>query len=245
MRRRAWTTAAAVAVLGVMTAVVVAAEDLDRAGRQAYARGDYEEAERLFARAVARAPREPRHRYHWAIALTQLGRWAEAVAEHQRVLQLDPPAAVAAASREALRRLAPAAKPASRVRSRPDESTVRLQRLHGGWVTEVVLSDTRRARFLVDTGASVSVLSPALAETLGLAPGPRSRHVVLQTLAGQTRAPVVMVPSIRVGDIEAHEVVAVVHEIEGGIDGILGNTFLDRFTITVDAERGVLRVRER
>jgi len=236
---------AGLAALAILASVAVAADDLDLAGRQAYARGDYEEAERLFAGAVAGAPREPRHRYHRAVALTQLGRWAEAVAEHQRVLQLDPPADVAAASREALRRLAPSAKPASRAPRRPDESTVRLQRLHGGWVTEVVLNDTRRARFLVDTGASVSVLNPALADTLGLAPGPRSRHVVLQTLAGQTRAPVVMVPSIRVGDIEAHEVAAVIHEIEGGIDGILGNTFLDRFTITVDAERGVLRVRER
>jgi predicted aspartyl protease len=50
----------------------------------------------------------------------------------------------------------------------------------------------------------------------------------------------VTVQSIRVGDVEATDVVAVVYPVIGPGDGILGNTFLSRFTMTLDPERGLL-----
>ena len=219
--------------------------DFDSAGRSAYARGDYAAAERAFSEAINRAPRDPLLRYHRAGALTQLGRWNEAVDEYERVLQLRPPEQVALATKGALKSLLPLThRAAPRVSGDRDVSTIRLDRSRGGWIADVILNDSRRARFLVDTGASVTVLSPDLADTLGIAPSTRGRVMRLQTIAGETEAPIVMIPSLRVGDLEARDVIAVIHETVG-LDGILGNTFLARYTVTLDARQGLLTVHRR
>jgi predicted aspartyl protease len=59
-------------------------------------------------------------------------------------------------------------------------------------------------------------------------------------IGGRTSGPMVTLQSVRVGDVEATDVVAVVHPVMGPGDGILGNTFLSRFTMTLDPERGLL-----
>jgi len=56
---------------------------------------------------------------------------------------------------------------------------------------------------------------------------------------------VVTIPSLRVGEVEAQDVLAVVHDVGPSMDGILGNTFLSRFTVTLDPERGLLRLTSR
>ena len=235
----------AAVLLGLFLATAGAAlADLDAAGREAYARGDYAAAERAFRDAIGYAPADPLLRYHRAAALTQLGRWDEAIDEYQRVMQLRPHAELAAASRKALKDLQPLSRRAP-VRRAGDESTIRLERAGGGWLAEVVVNDTQGARFLVDTGASVTVLSPEMADSLGIKPPSRGRVIKLQTLSGEIEAPIVTVPSLRVGELEANDVVAVIHPMVEGLDGILGNTFLARYTVTLDARRGLLTVRRR
>jgi len=237
----------AAVLVGLFLATVGAAlADLDAAGREAYSRGDYASAERSFRDAISRAPADPLLRYHRAAALTQLGRWDEAIDEYERVMQLRPHAELAAASRKALKDLQPLSRRVPVRRGNAgDESTIRLERAGGGWLAEVVVNDTQGARFLVDTGASVTVLSPEMADTLGIKPPPRGRVIKLHTLSGEIEAPIVTVPSLRVGELEANDVVAVIHPMVEGLDGILGNTFLARYTVTLDARRGLLTVRRR
>jgi len=50
------------------------------------------------------------------------------------------------------------------------------------------------------------------------------------------------VGSLRVGDLERHEAPVVIHDPGQGVDGILGNTFLARYRITVDADRRELHL---
>ena len=50
---------------------------------------------------------------------------------------------------------------------------------------------------------------------------------------------------MRVGDAEVENVAAVIHSIGPGIEGLLGNSFLGRFTVTVDPGRSVLILRPR
>jgi len=218
--------------------------NFDSAGRAAYARGDYAAAERAFGEAINRVPADPLPRYHRAGALTELGRWNEAIDEYERVLQLRPPEQVALATKEALKSLLPLTRRAAPSVADRDVSTIRLDRSRGGWIADVTLNDSRRARFLVDTGASVTVLSPDLADVLGIAPPARGRVMRLQTITGETEAPIVLIPSLRVGDVEARDVIAVIHDTVG-LDGILGNTFLARYTVTLDARQGLLTVRRR
>jgi predicted aspartyl protease len=102
-----------------------------------------------------------------------------------------------------------------------------------------VVNDGRPARFLVDTGAFACMISPRLAEALGMPwsrcpGGPDDRHrwphagpmVTLQSVGSACRAT---------------DVVAVVHDMGSG-DRILGSTFLSRFTVTLD-RRGLLTLR--
>ncbi|HVQ74593.1 MAG TPA: aspartyl protease family protein [Candidatus Binatia bacterium] len=243
MRRRAFLGGGLAAAAAASLAASPA--DLNQAGMAAYGRGDYAAAEQLFTRAAARAPRDPLLHYHRGVALSRLSRWSEATAAYQSALRLGPPPELAATIREAMRAAAPYTEARPVPRRGPEEHEVPLDRMAGGWIAEVVLNDTRTARFLVDTGASICVIAPGLARELGIAPGPGAEEILLQTLSGQTRGPVVRIPVLRVGDAESRSVPAVVHETGPSMDGILGNTFLGRFTVTVDPGRRVLSLRSR
>ncbi|HXH82180.1 MAG TPA: retroviral-like aspartic protease family protein [Candidatus Tectomicrobia bacterium] len=219
--------------------------DLNEAGRAAYARGDFAEAERLFARAAAQEPRDPLFHYHRAVALTRLGRLTEAEAVHRKALKLGPSAELREAIEQALREIRATApsRPRSSIAERT--SVALIPSGGGGWVAEVVLNDRRSARFLVDTGAAISVVTPELAEELGIEPARTSRILTLQTAAGLTRGPLVTIPAIRVGDVEARDVPGVIHPLWRGLDGVLGNTFLGRFKITLHPEARTLTLEPR
>jgi len=234
-------------LLGLILVGSVAAtvSGLNEAGKAAYAKGDYTAAERLFSQALAQAPDEPLLHYHQGITLMRLSRWREASAAFESALRLNPPEDVAAAAREGIRSLGPLLRQPAARGPATEETTVALQRIGGNWFAQVRLNDARTARFLVDTGASTCVISPGLATALDIHPDRQAQPVPLETISGLTRGHVVTIPSLRVGDVEAQGVIAVVHPLGPSMDGILGNTFLSRFTMTLDSERGVLRLSAR
>ena len=122
------------------------------------------------------------------------------------------------------------------------ETTVPLEHGLGVWTTPVVLNDRLTGRFLVDTGSSVTVISPRVAAEAGItttAEGP----VELQTLGGRTAGLAAVVASLRVGSLELRDAPVVLHEPGPPFDGILGNTVLGRYRITLDADRRQLRLR--
>src|SRR5262249_30742754 len=155
-------------------------------------------AERLFREAIAAAPREPMPHYHRGVALTRLRRFSEAAAAYREALQLDPPADIASAARSALSTVEPVrpqrlpddglaapARDRSRMRrSDVPSDSVRLQRKFGNWFVDVVLNDTQRATFLVDTGATICAITPALAEALGIQRDPDSAPMLIHGVTG-------------------------------------------------------------
>lgn len=230
-------------VLG--TGLSAGAADLNDAGKAAYSRGDYGTAERLFNQAVAQAPRDPLLHYHRGVTLMRLSRWHEASAAFETVLRLGPPADLAAVAQQGIRSLAPLLREATPRNPRDAETLVPLRRSRGNWVAEVRLNDARPARFVVDTGASICVISPELAADLGVRPRSRAEMVPMQVVGGVTAGAPVTLGSIRVGDAEVENVAAVIHSIGPDIDGLLGNSFLGRFTVTLDPAKGVLILRPR
>jgi len=223
--------------------------DLNEAGRAAYARGDYETAERLFSQAIAQAPDEPLLHYHRGVALMRLSRWQEAYTAFESTLRLRPAADVAAAAKAGMSSVAPLIKAPAAKTARADEVSIPLRRVGGRvggvWMASVRLNDSRTVEFMVDTGASSCVISPELAADLGIEPGPRAESVTLQVVGGRTKGPIVKLASVRVGSAEAEDVTAVVHPINPGVHGLLGNSFLGRFTVTLDPQQGVLHLRPR
>jgi len=106
------------------------------------------------------------------------------------------------------------------------------------------VNDQQRATFLVDTGATACVITPALAEALGLQPDSDAPTVRVRGVTGSASAPVIVIPSLRVGDAEAEKVHAFIMPL-AGMQGILGNTFLSRFTATLDPVQGILTLTPR
>ncbi|HKZ06063.1 MAG TPA: retroviral-like aspartic protease family protein [Methylomirabilota bacterium] len=217
--------------------------DLNETGKAAYQRGEYAEAERLFSQALARTPSDPLLHYHRGAALTKLGRLQEATAAYERALRLDPPPTVAAAAREGLRAIgALGAPPRPR---RAEETVIALTKVPGGWLTEVVINGAWTGPLLLDTGASVTLISPAVARSAGLSIGSDTPVVEVQGIAGRTRGPIVTLTSLQVGEIEARGTRAVVVELPAGLHGLLGNSFLARYMFTLDPREGALRLQPR
>lgn len=224
-----------------LTTTAAGVQELNLAGTEAYHRGDFAAAERLYRQALRQSPRDAVLHYHLGVALTRLSRWREAAAAFQSALRLQPSPEVESAAREALRGL----EPLLSARPREEADLIRLTRLGGVWVAEVLVNGRYPARFLVDTGAAICVISPQLADRAGLRPHPDATSMTLLTLSGQTTGQVVTIPALRVGGVEAHDVQAVVHVTGEIFDGILGNTFLSRYSATLDPRRGLLNLESR
>jgi clan AA aspartic protease (TIGR02281 family) len=216
-------------------------ESLNEAGKAAYARGDYASAERLFASAIEHQPRQPLLHYHHAVALTQLGRWREASRAFETVLVLNPPADIAAASRRALQDLAPLLH--TRRAVPPETVTIPLEQRGGVWFADVTINESRTARFMIDTGASLCAISPELADSLGIRPESDAPVIHLQTANGRTSGRLVRIASVRVGEAEAINVPGVVVDSANlGNGGILGMSFLSGYVVTIDPSRRLLNL---
>jgi len=80
-------------------------------------------------------------------------------------------------------------------------------------------------RFLVDTGATLTAISPDVAETAGLEPQPLRQPVLLRTANGSVPAQVVTIGELKLGTVVARDLDAVVAP---GMEGtsVLGMNFL-------------------
>jgi len=105
----------------------------------------------------------------------------------------------------------------------------------GHFFADATVND-QPVRFVVDTGASVVVLSGADAARLGIdwRKGPRAN---MQTANGATTGYFVKLEKVRVGGIELRNVDGVVVEQGLGSFGLLGMSFLNRVEMRRDGEK--------
>jgi aspartyl protease family protein len=96
---------------------------------------------------------------------------------------------------------------------------------------------------VVDTGASMVVLSAEQAERLGLHPMPSDYRLLSQTANGVIRLAKITLGYIRVGSVEVHDVEAAIAPRGAvGREGLLGMTFLQRLqSYQVASGRLILR----
>lgn len=202
-------------------------------GLAAWERRDYTGALHHWSEGLTVRPHDPLLHYRRGTVLAALGQWHAASEAYRLVLFLKPPAELARLAQGGLARLQAAPTSGSL------EATAPLEPVRGVWVTTVLLNGARLARFLVDTGSSVTIVAPALARDLSL-PRAGGAAIELQTVGGPTAGPLGTMASIRVGAAEQRDVPVVVHDPGPGIEGILGNSFLARYRVTVDAQRRLL-----
>jgi aspartyl protease family protein len=105
----------------------------------------------------------------------------------------------------------------------------------GHFFTDATVND-QPVRFVVDTGASVVVLSGADAARLGL-DYRKGQRANMQTANGATTGYLVKLEKVRVGGIELHNVDGVVVDQGLGSVGLLGMSFLNRLEMRRDGEK--------
>jgi aspartyl protease family protein len=82
-------------------------------------------------------------------------------------------------------------------------------------------------RFLVDTGATLTTLSPQAAQDAGLEIGKLNRRIELRTANGSTTGAIVTLDELRAGNIAARRIEAVVAPGIGDTN-VLGMNFLTK-----------------
>ena len=122
--------------------------------------------------------------------------------------------------------------------SEPEAHTVDLVRSGEVSFTEVVLNQRVKQYFIVDTGASFTVISREAAKELGITIDENTPFIPITTASSVIFNPLVTLRSIRVGEAEIENVDALVHNLPGRSAGLLGNSFLSKFKVVLDSVNG-------
>ncbi|WP_370630209.1 TIGR02281 family clan AA aspartic protease [Xenophilus sp. Marseille-Q4582] len=99
----------------------------------------------------------------------------------------------------------------------------------------------RTVHFMLDTGATTIAMSAADAQRIGL-DASKGQPVQMRTANGVTTGSRVRLHSVRVGDVEVFDVEAIVSQQPMPFV-LLGNSFINRFSMRRDAEQMVLERR--
>ena len=102
----------------------------------------------------------------------------------------------------------------------------------------------RSIRLLIDTGASLTILTPDVLEQHGIGYQNTGRSGVFNTANGPVRAPIYKLDSLSVGDWQVSQLEIGVLDLSGGsnIDGLLGMNFLRHFQFFIDQNEALLRL---
>ena len=111
---------------------------------------------------------------------------------------------------------------------------------------EAVLNDAKPANLLLDTGASTSLLTPAMAAHVGLEPAADAQKWTVSLLGDkQVKMPFVKLPVIRVGGAVVRNLSVGVYSVDPdkpNIHGILGEDFLSHYIVSVDHKSKKLKL---
>jgi clan AA aspartic protease (TIGR02281 family) len=131
----------------------------------------------------------------------------------------------------------PALPPAQKS-SEPQGFEVNLVRRHELWLSEVHLNNRIRSYFIVDTGASFTLINTQMAKELGLDINETTPFIPIYTASQLIFTPLVTLKSVRVGEAEVENVDALIHNLPSNAAGLLGNSFLNKFRVVLDSAQG-------
>lgn len=132
--------------------------------------------------------------------------------------------------------------------SSSEDITIPLTKIGGSLVVQVQLNHERSAKLILDTGASMTVLSTDVAIELGILGTTDNELMTVNTAGGQVQVNVNYLSSLTVDTAEANHVAVAIHDLPdlpSSIEGLLGMSFLKHFLVTLDAEHGRLILRPR
>jgi clan AA aspartic protease (TIGR02281 family) len=120
---------------------------------------------------------------------------------------------------------------------------VALLRSGSHFLVDARLGGAQQARLLIDTGASLTMLTPAALERRGVGAHATGRTGTFNTANGRVRAPIYRLDALSVGAWQVSDLEVGVLELgDTGIDGLLGMNFLRHFQFFIDQNEALLRL---
>jgi len=119
---------------------------------------------------------------------------------------------------------------------------------HGNIViVPVTLNNRQITKLVVDTGASYTFISQALARELNIDVSRNLKTAPFHTANGVVEAPLTTLDSITVGGMEIKNLTAAVHDTtpEATAAGLLGLNFLSNFRMDIDTQKGMLHLEKK
>lgn len=120
----------------------------------------------------------------------------------------------------------------------PEGVEVNLLRRHELMLAEVLLNSRVRQYFIVDTGASFTLINWQTAKDLDLIVNESTPFIPIFTASQLILTPLVTLKSMRVGNAEVENVDVLIHNLPSNSAGLLGNSFLNKFRVTLDSING-------
>ena len=114
----------------------------------------------------------------------------------------------------------------------------------GVWVTDVEINDLHQARLIVDTGASLTLISEDLAFNAGIQADLSRPRARIHGVSGTAEAKMGIVQKIQVGNAGRGNVRVFIYTMpnSSGVDGLLGLSFFDGFVVQLDHAQGLLHL---
>jgi len=129
----------------------------------------------------------------------------------------------------------------------PTKASVPIEKHGQVVVVEATLNNKTSAKFVVDTGASYTMISAATAKELAIDTNQSQRTMPFQTANGVIQAPLTSLESITVGGMEIKNVTAAIHDVipDDKVAGLLGLNFLSNFRMDIDTQKGLLHLEKK
>jgi clan AA aspartic protease (TIGR02281 family) len=129
----------------------------------------------------------------------------------------------------------------------PSKASIPFEKQGQVVIVEATLNKKTAVKFVVDTGASYTMISSAVAKELDIDTEQNRKTAPFQTANGIIQAPLVNLESIAVGGIEILNLTAAVHDAipDARVAGLLGLNFLSNFRMDIDTQKGVLHLEKK
>jgi len=107
----------------------------------------------------------------------------------------------------------------------------------GHFIVEVQINGNVTANLMVDTGATMVILSERLGEQLGIDNKKDFPSMSFNTAGGKVESPLFVLESLKIGEAEVFGLEASTNpNFKGAVDGLLGMSFLGEFKVEIDRE---------
>jgi len=128
-----------------------------------------------------------------------------------------------------------------------DKASVPFQKRGTVVIVPATINEKAAGKFVVDTGASYTMISQATAKELEIDLEKKLPTIPFQTANGVIQAPLVTLSSIDVGGLQVKDLTAAVHDVfpDPGISGLLGLNFLSQFRMDIDTQNGLLHLEKK